>query len=441
VAEAVSLPSIKEQIASTLEETRARTLMLVEQLSEQALNEVHDELMSPIVWDLGHIANFEELWLVRQAGGRPALREELGSVYDALTSPRKERGSLPYLRSDDCLRYLEAVRERSLECLAEADLSPDAGRLRAGGYVYELIARHERQHQETILQTLQLMTSEAYEPPSAIETPSASSEPLGMVAVPGGAALTGASEGWFAYDNERPQHAVELKPFWIDATPVTNGEFAEFVDADGYRREELWSAPGWEWRRRAGCELPCYWERDGDGFAVRSFAHVEPLDPRRPVCHVSWFEADAYARFRGKRLPTEDEWERAASWDADPGVKLRYPWGDAFDGARANLGQLSFGTAAVGAYPAGAGPCGAQQTMGDVWEWTSSPFEAYEGFEPFPYAEYSQVFFDDRFKVLRGGSWATHPDAVTTSFRNWDYPERRQIFAGIRCASDDGEES
>jgi iron(II)-dependent oxidoreductase len=423
-------------MASDLERVRKRTLALVAPLSDQAMNTVHETIMSPIVWDLGHIANFEDLWLVQRAGGRPPLREELGSVYDAFTAPRSERGSLPYLRSEECFEYLNAVRARTLECLDEADLSADADRLLAGGFVYELILQHERQHQETILQTLQLMTAEAYEQPGRTRTPPSVESPQGMVEVPGGAFPMGAEADWFSYDNERPQHAVELEPFAIDAGPVTNGEYAEFVEDRGYQRRELWSAEGWEWRQREGRELPRYWQRNGDGFAVRSFATVGPVDPWRPVCHVSWFEADAYARFRGKRLPTEEEWERAASWDARSGTKSRYPWGDVFEPGRANLGQLSFGAAAAGAYPAGAGPCGAVQMAGDVWEWTASGFDAYRGFEAFPYEEYSQPFFGERFKVLRGGSWATDPGAVTTSFRNWDYPERRQIFAGFRCARD-----
>lgn len=441
VAEAVSLPSMKARIASTLAEIRARTLMLVEPLSEQALNTVHDELMSPIVWDLGHIANFEELWLVQRAGGRAPLREELGSVYDAFTAPRNERGALPYLRSEDCFAYLEAIRQRTLECLDAADLSGDADRLLAHGYVYELIAQHERQHQETILQTLQLMTSERYEPRRLPTPPPAPAVPYGMVAVPGGPFEMGADRSWFAYDNERPQHVVELDTFWIDALPTTNGEFIEFIEADGYERRELWSDEGWAWRRSADRELPRYWDRDGDGFTVRSFATVAPVDPRHPVCHVSWYEADAYARFRGKRLPTEAEWERAASWHAASRTKTRYPWGDEFEAGRANLGELAFGTAAAGAYPAGASPCNAQQMAGDVWEWTASPFDPYDGFEAYPYKEYSEVFFGGRYRVLRGGSWATDAAAVTTSFRNWDYPERSQIFAGIRCARDHDEGS
>jgi iron(II)-dependent oxidoreductase len=427
---------LKQRIADALDRVRRRTLALVEPLSERALNAVHDPLMSPIVWDLGHIANFEELWLVRRVGGRKPLREELGGVYDPFTAPRSRRGELPYLRSEDCLAYMDAVRARTLECLDAVDLSSAGERLLAGGFVYEMVARHERQHSETILQTLQIMESESYGPARA-PTPRGSGQPDSMVLVEGGSFPLGGSEGWFAYDNERPQHEVTLDPYFLDVAPVTNGAFLEFADSGGYERQELWSEDGWRWRLQEQAAFPRYWERAGGEVVVRSFASRSVLAPTRPVCHVSWYEADAFARWRGKRLPTEAEWERAASWDPGTGTKRSNPWGDdpAFSG-RANLDQLAFGTAEVGAYPAGASACGAQQMAGDVWEWTASGFERYPGFEPFPYREYSEEFFGGPYRVLRGGSWATQPGAVTTAFRNWDHPERRQIFAGFRCARD-----
>jgi iron(II)-dependent oxidoreductase len=444
VATAPSQPFVKDPasgtledlIAASLERTRRRTLALVEGLSDELLNVVHDPFMSPIVWDLGHIANFEELWLVKRVGGCDALRDELGGVYDAFTAPRPERGKLPYLRGAECFAYMDAVRQRTLDCLERADLSSARERLLADGFVYELIVRHEQQHSETILQTLQIIDSGAYTPSTPLQPPPPGERPEGMVLVPGGAFELGAAGDWFGYDNERPQHTHELPPFLIDAAPVTNGEFADFVREGGYERAEWWSPEGWEWRERASIGLPRYWRADGDGFAVRSFNRLRPIDPRHPVCHVSWYEADAFARSRGKRLPTEGEWEKAASWDASTRSKRPYPWGERYDGRVANLDQHAFGTAAAGAYPDGASPCGAHQMVGDVWEWTSSAFDRYDGFEAFPYREYSEAFFGGPFKVLRGGSWATQPGAVTTAFRNWDYPDRRQIFAGFRCARD-----
>jgi gamma-glutamyl hercynylcysteine S-oxide synthase len=428
-------------ILERLGRVRRRTLRLVESLSEEALNRVHDPLMSPIVWDLGHIATFEDLWLAQNAFGEPPLRAGLGRIYDPFNAPRSQRGQLPYLRSEDCLAYMESVRARGVELLDSADLSPEGGPLLAGGFVYEMILRHEQQHSETILQTLQLMTCEEYRPSPAYATPPPpSGRPTEMLLVPDGpfemgarSALGGAG---FSYDNERPLHEVDVAAFYIDPTPVTNGDFIEFIEEDGYERPELWSEEGRRWLEK-GRRLPRYWSRDGDGFMVRSFAAVEPVDPEQPLCHVSWYEADAYARYAGKRLPTEAEWEKAASWDASAQSKRRYPWGDAEPTREvANLDQLAFATAPAGAYAKGASPCGALQMVGDVWEWTASRFEAYPGFEAFPYREYSQEFFGGPYRVLRGGAWATQPAAVANTFRNWDYPERRQIFAGLRCARD-----
>jgi gamma-glutamyl hercynylcysteine S-oxide synthase len=431
--------ALKAAISARLETVRQRTLELIEGLSEDALNRVHDPLMSPIVWDLGHMATFEDLWLVQRPFGEPPLRRGLDGVYDPFAAPRSARGDLPYLRSSECFGYMKEVRERVLACLEMADLSSDGERLLADGFVYEMLLRHEQQHSETILQTLQMMTAEAYTPRRVIETPVATKPGPEMVLVPGGSFRMGAEETGFAYDNERPRHARELASFLIDAAPVTNGEMVAFIGAGGYERREWWSPEGWAWREREQISLPAYWRREREDFAVRSFAEWEAVDPARPVCHVSWFEADAFARSIGKRLPSEAEWELAASWDHATGEKRPYPWGDeAPSHERANLDQLAFGTAPAGAYEQGASPCGALQLIGDVWEWTASGFEQYPGFEAFPYREYSEEFFGGPYKVLRGGSWATQPDAVTTTFRNWDFPQRRQIFAGFRCAKDVG---
>ena len=429
--------STAARLAARLAAVRERTALLVQQLSDDALNAVHSPLMSPIAWDLGHIATFEDLWLAQSAFGRPALRDELGGVYDPAAAPRSERGSLPYLRSEDVLAYMDEVRERVLDLLAAADLSPSGGRLLEHGFVYEMVLRHEQQHTETILQTLQIMTSERYVPPARSALAAAGERPRETALVPAGPFDMGAPQGGFAYDNERPRHVVDVAAFRIDRTPVTNGEFLEFVGDGGYERAELWSAEGRRWREREQAGAPLYWRRDGDAWLARSFSDWAAVDPDLPVCHVSWFEADAYARWAGKRLPTEAEWEKAAAWDPAAGASLALPWGDGDAGPeQANLDQLGYGCAPAGAYAAGESPLGVRQAIGDVWEWTASGFERYPGFEAFPYPEYSQDFFGGPFRVLRGGSWATQAGAVTNTFRNWDHPQRRQIFAGFRCAQE-----
>jgi len=257
------------------------------------------------------------------------------------------------------------------------------------------------------------------------------------VTVPAGPFVMGTSSDPWAYDNERPAHEVDVPAFAIDTVPVSNAAYRAFVEAGGYDDERLWGEAGWRWRCASGKRAPAFWHRDGGTWLRRRFARVEPLPDDQPVQHVCWHEADAYARWAGRRLPTEAEWEKAASWDAQTRTKRRFPWGDdAPSPAHANLGQVRHQPAPAGSYPAGASPVGALQMVGDVWEWTSTEFTGYPGFVAFPYQEYSEVFFGDGYKVLRGGSWATDPLACRTTFRNWDHPIRRQIFSGFRTARD-----
>lgn len=328
-----------------------------------------------MAWDLGHIANFEELWLVQTVGDRAPLHGELGRLYDAIENPRRERGSLPILRDAELRAYMEEVRARALEVLEYVDVGHDAPeRLLRDGFVYEMLAAHEFQHQETMLQLLQML-DEPYAP-AAADPGAFAPAPVGegeeMVPVEAGLYEVGAPDRGFAYDNERPRRTVALDAFEIGRTPVTNAEYIAYI-------EEI------------GAEPPMHWERIGSGWVRTAMGVTVPVDPARPVVHVSWQEAEAFARWSGRRLPTEFEWEVA----------------------RPRL-----------------------EGVGGVWEWTSSDFLAYPGFEAFPYEEYSKVFFGDTYKVLRGASWATHPRVARPTFRNWDLPQRRQIFAGIRLAEE-----
>jgi iron(II)-dependent oxidoreductase len=375
---------------------------LVQPLADEQLNTVYSEILSPLAWDLGHIGNFEELWLVQRVGGREPMRGELGRFYDAIENPRKVRNELPILRGDELRSYMSQVRERTLDVLAGVELDDTDDELLRDGFVYEMILAHEHQHNETMLQLLQMV--DGYEPVTVdadVATAPVADGPE-MVSIPAGAYEIGTPAGGFAYDNERPRHVVELSAFEIDRTPVTNAAFAEFV-AD------------------TGSPPPMYWERDGDGWVTTVFGRSEPLDPAKPVIHVDFNQADAFARWAGKRLPTEFEWEAAAT-----GASVE----------RANLDHLGFGCAPAGAYRDGASEHGAEQMLGDVWEWTSSDFLGYPGFRAFPYPEYSEVFFGDTYKVLRGGAWATRRSVIRHGFRNWDLPERGQIFSGVRCVRD-----
>ena len=363
----------KAAIAAALEEARRRTLALVEPLDDEQLNRIYSPILSPLAWDLGHIANFEELWLVQTISGREPLHGELGRFYDAIENPRKIRGELPILRDAELRSYLEDVRERTLDVLEGVEIGPDAeDPLLRDGFVYEMLLAHELQHNETMLQLLQLVDD--YEPVRSEFEPSAEPVPEEpeTIEVEAGEHEIGAPARGFAYDNERPRRAVELAAFEIDRTPVSNGAYISFMEDTG-----------------AGA--PMYWEREGEGWVDTAHGRRAAIDPNQPVVHVSWDQADAFARWAGKRLPTEFEWEAAR---------------DRLDG------------------------------LGHGWEWTSSDFLAYPGFEAFPYREYSEVFFGDEYKVLRGSAWATHPRVARPTFRNWDLPQRSQIFSGLRCARD-----
>jgi iron(II)-dependent oxidoreductase len=428
---------LTDVVVAELEAVRSRTLDLVD-LPEEEQRRQHSPLMSPLVWDLAHVGNYEELWLVREIGGRPAVDASIDSLYDAFRHPRPDRPSLPLLGPSEARTYIGDVRGRVLDVLETVEIDP-AQPLLDGGFGFGMVIQHEHQHDETMLATRQLMLERAAPVPGATAPVPLVPRYTGPseVLVPGGRFTMGTDLEPWAYDNERPAHEIELPAFHIDAVPVTCGAFAEFVADGGYAEPGWWTDAGWVRREEADLAHPEFWERDGaGGWTVLRFGARDALVADEPVAHVCWYEADAYARWAGKRLPTEAEWERAASWGPD-GRKCRWPWGDEPpDTTRANLGQRHDRPSPVGSYPAGANPLGVHQLIGDVWEWTSSDFAPYPGFRSFPYREYSEVFFGPEYKVLRGGSWATAPQAVRATFRNWDLPIRRQIFAGFRCARD-----
>ncbi|SEH10389.1 ergothioneine biosynthesis protein EgtB [Thermoleophilum album] len=416
-----------------LENVRERTLAVVQRVDEGALDRVFSPILSPVAWDLGHIAAFADLWLCERAAGLAPLYPELRAVYDALETPRSERGCAPYLRAREAFGYLDAVLTRSVAVLEQIARSGDP--IARDGFVVELVARHEQQHLETILQTLQIAPPGVFEPPSSNRlTPSRQTQHrcAGMVRIDGGRYLVGAPDRGFAYDNERPRHEVELAPFAIDRAPVTNGDFEEFIADGGYQRESLWSPEGWRIRMREGWQRPLFWTDDG---GVRRFGETVERNPDEPVVHVSYYEAEAFARWAGKHLPSELEWEVAATHTpgASPETAAAAP---ARAPREANCDLQRFAVEPVWLTPSAVSPLGAVRMIGDVWEWTASEFNGYPGFRPFPYREYSQVHFGRGYRVLRGGSWATQAEIAIPTFRNWDLPHRRQIFAGLRCAAD-----
>lgn len=433
-AASLQTSSLRSDVRRLLEEARERTLLLVSRVSDEDLHRQHDPLMSPIIWDVGHIAHFEELWLTRNLDG-PIEFSEMPGMYNPFEHPRATRASLPIPSISEMLEKLAEIRERVLERLETIDFD-NSNPLLAGAYVYHMVLQHEYQHNETILQTLQLKLGQPYDAPRrrAHAKGGTADGWSGMVAIPAGLYSIGTDDRTEAYDNERPRHEVKLGAFEIDMAPVSNAQYLEFINAGGYTKREVWSDAGWQWLSDSGVTAPKHWVREGDAWSSRSMDKSGPIESDHPVCHVCFHEAEAFARWAGKRLPTEQEWEVAASWDPETQRARKFPWGESATSNEANIDQLGFGTSSIGSYADNVSPLGCYGMIGDVWEWTSSNFIGYTGYESFPYKEYSEEFFGTDYKVLRGGSWATRPGAIRNTFRNWDYPIRRQIFSGFRCA-------
>lgn len=430
---------LREAARVALQRARTRTKLLTDCLGDDELTAQHSPLMSPLAWDLAHVGNQEEIWLLREAGGLDPVRPELDAIYDAFRTPRADRPALAMLSPAQAREFVAEVRERSLELLDRADLGDEADPLLRDGFVFGMVAQHEQQHDETMLATHQLRCGPAVLDDTSPPDEGSEDQLPAEVLVPAGTFTMGTSGDPWALDNERPAHTVDLASFWLDTTPVTCAEYQEFIEDGGYREPRWWQLEGWAYVRRAELTAPLFWRREGGNWTRRRFGRTEPVPPREPVLHVCWYEADAYARWAGRRLPSEVEWEKAARHDPDTGLSHRYPWGDDEPGVEhANLGQRHLRPALAGSYPGGAAPCGARQLLGDVWEWTSSDFTGYPGFAAFPYREYSEVFFGGDYKVLRGGSFGVDQVACRSTFRNWDHPIRRQIFAGFRTARDAG---
>ncbi len=379
-----NLPPRPGQFLEDLDEARRGTLALVASLSQEDLERVHSPIMSPLVWDLGHIAAYEDLWLAHRHGGMPLLRPDLADCYDAFETPRAVRGDIEALGVADAHTYLQQVRARATDVISARGLGD--------GVVCEMVLRHELQHTETMRQTLAIagLLSSADEL-SASRPLIPERERDEWVLIPAGPFAMGAADEAFAYDNERPRHTVETPAFRIARHPVSAASFMSFAEDGGYERREWWSPEGWAWKV----------ENEIAPHPALAASH-----PRAAACHLSAHEADAFARSHGARLPSEAEWEKAATWTAPE--RTGSHGGDA--GALAGVGQ--------------------------VWEWTQTRFGGYPGFVAHPYREYSEVFFGDAYHVLRGASWATSPRVASLSFRNWDLPQRRQIFAGLRLADD-----
>jgi iron(II)-dependent oxidoreductase len=460
------LPSTAELVAQ-IEDARARTLTLVRGLDDAQLMGPRLPIVNPLRWEIGHAAYFHEYWVLRRHLGEAPARPDVDRLYDSITIAHDARWDLPLPAMPETLAYMEAVRAR--ECAVLLEGPPDPRR----DYLAQYAVFHEDMHTEAFTYARQTLgypapaiaagtadglgAGEMVRPqetrggharegahPAGDRAPQPVSSQAfgGDVPVPGGVFHLGARpEDRFCFDNEKWAHPVEVAPFRIARTAVSNAEYAAFVEDGGYRRRELWDEEGWAWRAGAGLDQPVYWRRGGDGWEHRRFDRWEPLPPRAAVIHVSWHEASAYCRWAGRRLPTEVEWEVAAA--GEPGAdgrslapgKRRHPWGEEPPGpSRANLDGGALGTLDVAALPAGDSAFGCRQMLGNVWEWTETVFGPYPGFTPDMYQDYSQPLFG-KTRVLRGGCWATRGRLIRNTWRNYYGPERNDVFAGFRtCA-------
>jgi iron(II)-dependent oxidoreductase len=441
-----------------LQEARERTLDLIADLNDEQMIGPRLDIVNPLRWEIGHIGWFQEYWVLRHLRGRTPILANGDALYDSAKVAHETRWDLPLPSKAETLTYMRSVLDQVLD-----DYVPRRARssvIRStndSAYFLSLVLFHEDMHAESITYTRQTLgypapqlasvdhgqraQSEDFDPEKLCEQQPDEAR-LGDAFVPGGKFLIGSTENQpFVFDNEMRAHEVSIQPFSISRTAVTNAEYAAFVDDRGYHRRELWSNDGWEWREKAGAAHPVYWKFAEGRWWRRNFDEMVQLEEYLPVVHVNWFEADAYCHWAKRRLPTEAEWEIAAS--AEPrsegrGIterKRKFPWGDeAPTPERANLDSRAMGCIDVRSLPDGDSAFGCRQMIGNVWEWTATDFLPYPGFVAGPYKEYSEPWFGDH-KVLRGGCWATRSRLIHNTYRNFYQPDRRDVWAGFRtCA-------
>jgi iron(II)-dependent oxidoreductase len=415
-----------DELSAWVRDARRLTLEMVAGLDVRQLMGPRLATVNPLLWEIGHVAWFQERWVLRHAAGLPLVRDDADALWDSSTVAHDTRWDLPLPSPEATRAYMREVEERVLRVLDE-DPAPSVR------YFAQYAVHHEDMHDEAFACTRQTL---GYPHPFARHTEQAPAGPWpGDVAIPGGTLVLGAAEDEpFVFDNEKWAHEVAVAPFRIARAPVTAAEFAGFVDDRGYVRPELWSAAGWAWRTERQAAHPGYWRRGGDGWERRDFNRWLPLEPHHPVLHVSWYEAEAWCAWAQRRLPTEAEWEMAAAGDPS-GERRRFPWGEsAPTAARANLDGRSGGCLDVAALPEGDSAWGCRQMIGNVWEWTATDFHPYPGFVPDAYRDYSEPWFGTH-KVLRGGAWTTRARLLRNTWRNFYTPDRADVWSGFRtCA-------
>lgn len=421
-----------DHLATIIGDAHCRSMALIDGLDEEQWMGPRMSIVNPLRWEIGHVAWFYENFLLRNLYGDAPILPHGDELYDSATVLQETRWDVPLLGMDGVIGYAKTVKER---CLGRLDEGLANER---DSFIYQFATFHEDMHTEAYIHTRQTLGYPAPRLGRNRPRRTPGGRRTGDAVVPGGTFRLGADrDAPFRYDNEKWAHPVRIAPFSIAMTPVTNAEFADFVNAGGYGEPEFWSQAGWNWRERADATHPVYWRRVGrDGFQARRFDGFEPLPPDEPVIHVNWFEANAYCAWASRRLPSEVEWETAALGEPDGNrlapTKRTYPWGEAPPAPHlANLDGWALGCLDVGALPDGDSAFGCRQMLGNVWEWTSDTFRPFPGFSPDSYRDYSESQFHQT-KVLRGGAWATRGRTLTGRYRNFFGPERRDIIAGFR---------
>ena len=451
----MNLSSTVDKCIELLREVRERTLALITDLDDEQLIGPRLSIVNPLRWEIGHVAWFQEYWVLRHLNHRAPILDGGDTLYDSASVAHDTRWDLPIPSRVDTLGYMQRVIE---QVVSLCDRKEKAGESTDDTtYFLSLVLLHEGMHAEAITYTRQTLGYPAPRFKVVDEIARAQSnkrangdlrnhqrsrDELGDALVPGGAFVVGSTPGKrFVFDNEMSAHEVEVRPFAISRTAVTNAQYAAFVDDGGYERQTLWGDDGCRWRESAGAKHPVYWRFTEGKWWRRNFDEMVPLEDHLPVLHINWYEADAFCRWAGRRLPTEAEWEMAAS--AEPAAdsrgitahKRQFPWGDETPTSnRANLDWRNMGCVDVRLLAAGDSAFGCRQMIGNVWEWTTSDFGPYPGFVPGHYKEYSEPWFGNH-KVLRGGCWATRAHLIHNTYRNFYTPERRDVWAGLRtCA-------
>ena len=430
----VSTQKSTKSLLEIFNTTRERTLEIVQTLEKDDFVVQTAFYTSPPKWHIGHVSWLYEVVMSKTNPNYQFYSKEfseyLNSYYQQFGTPhdKGKRGIASRPTVDQILEYFETINTRVREFI-------NSGVDEKAKYLLTMAFHHECQHQELLIYDLQHLLADVYKPVKKIPRPQASQVKQKSISIKGGLYSMGYNGTDYSYDIELPEHKVYLNDYKIDVYPITNGQYLKFIEDGGYENFKFWLSDGWEKVKENNWKAPMYWVKE-DQWYVHDFLGKREINPNEPVCHVSFYEAAAYSKWAGKRLPSEAEWEKACCWNEERQEKTIFPWGDEEPKeTQANLLESHFwAQAEIGSYPAGKSPAGCQQMIGDIWEWTSSEFTGYPGFRT-GFDEYNDKWFTNQ-KVLRGGSFGTPKMSIRGSYRNFFRLDERWLFSGFRCVED-----